>query len=1130
MPLVRWNLVVLSTLLCLIRVVTRASSLHDTVSVSSDGWRPIVGKSKLELQDEITLYKNPSQTDENSEPVKAQTPPVATPSPKSSTKSYQTITATQTASVTSNTINSGNKQSTAISQHSKHYTPFHLSHGHGPHIPLTPMGYKGSPHRIPIPSKHIPFMMARPMRGPHPGSSIAHSMRHEVIIPAPSAAIGSFTLFNNHPPGFSKKPFSSLHALNDPIFQHLPVQSYLIQNRNPVQIDGNNVFNHNDEYTRNLVPPPYKEIQQAKEKPSSSKSKEHPTVVTEVASTINNPTLIIGKHKDLHQRLPDAVLVQLPPTFEASQFEIHSQKASDRKPVEIQVTKERLNVFHNSIPNNYNPQQEQYQPHLFQKIKPNDDVKIYSFEIDEPAHQVIDLQRKPVEQPVSIFDHHKQESKKTSEQPHFPTYEVTEGKQWQEPPQSFFPTRPSVITPQAPIVQADPPKIQSDIVFLPTPYRSDSSVPTSPTQSDVSAIYNQLNLRYRQRQSEVSTENPYFYNIKEVSTHYPILGKPESPTIISISANAEITEFSNDITGSSEEKNKVPQIYQPTDELEPTTLPPVRNWQEQRHRPQQRRRRPTQRPRTTTEESAVVTDVRNVMKIQNSEEIRHSSEDQRPQRRRRPTRVRTTTTTTTEEPQEQTTISSKRHRTKYEGNRVRSTTTTESVEELPLNHKLTETISYSVMQPAGESYISSEIMHPSIEDLPVSYENEVIKVDTKFENLQIQTDSETYSKDGVKDAEENIYEREVEVQTEPTTTTETTTQIRKRTRYPTTPLVTESQPFTTPVRSYEVLTELNQFEPSKEVITIQEIYTKATEESNEETTILPVTITTTTTTTTEVPTTTRSHRIRTRPIYDNKNRPRFSVKEYRQRLSQYSTTSTEIPSRSTTEVPVRSRFPNRTRRPIIERNDNETTERSKFVPKEPRHSISTTSYSETTPERKVNTRLRPFGRQRTTESTTTSPTTQKVLIKPNIFLNSKRPPTITLRQRIYNKYNRTNTLDKSTTPPDEEDSPVEKDEAIDVPLDSTHSVTNKVLHVESSDEEEDDTTNTELMRNDVLLQSQRVSDLTSSAHKEYETPGLFKSVSPNTRIVPSYFTLSTDDPILPIEAFFTNLKDKKNES
>lgn len=63
---------------------------------------------------------------------------------------------------------------------------------HPPHIPLTASG------RIPRPRypnmnkpRHPPNKKRRvkPMRG----SMIAHSMKHEVIVPAPSAAIGKLT-------------------------------------------------------------------------------------------------------------------------------------------------------------------------------------------------------------------------------------------------------------------------------------------------------------------------------------------------------------------------------------------------------------------------------------------------------------------------------------------------------------------------------------------------------------------------------------------------------------------------------------------------------------------------------------------------------------------------------------------------------------------------------------------------------------------------------------------------------------------------------------------------------------------------------------------------------------------------
>ncbi|KAK4885423.1 hypothetical protein RN001_001694 [Aquatica leii] len=1116
MPPVRWKVVFIATVLCFSTQNAKGSSMHDPLSMTSDGWRPIIGNSQHEIEDEITLYKNPTQNNENSEPIKAQPPPpVYTPPTSTSTKPYQTITATQAASSSNNNINNNNKSSGKNSQHQKHQKPFHLTHTHGPHIPLTPLGYKGSPLRIPIPNKHMLHMVPRPIRGSH-GPVFSHSMRNEVIIPAPSAAIGTFA-FYNHPPGFTKKPFAVLHGTNDVMLQHIPVQTYLLQNRNPIQIEGNNFFNQNDEYTRNLVPPPYKEHQTTKEKPKTQKPKERPTVATEPAATINNPTLVIGKHKD--RTVPDNIVVQLPPAFEASQFQFHSQLSSDREPVEIQVTKEKLNVFHNSVPNNYNPNEEYIQEH-----KPIEDTKIFSYEISQPIKSKIHHSKKQIEvQPISIFETHKHESvKKVSEAPHFPTYEVTEDKQWQESPPLFFSTKPSVIK-SPPINEQSP---QTNFVFLPTPYRPDSSVPTSSTQNEVASIYSKLNLRNRQHANEHSTVNPNYFDIKEVSTHYPIVGKPETPTIFSVPTSSGNTEFPNEITVINDEKQVYQYVEEPVHTTPPTTLPPVRDWQSQRPRPpSQRRRRPLHR--TTTEEPLPTEDY-SFIKSQSSEEHSHFDETQKPKRRRRPSRVRTThltttTTTTTEIPQVQTSTTRHKHRIKYENHRIRPTATKEVAEELPTNHKLTETFSYSVMQPVRETFVNSEVVQES--QNPDNHEN----VKLEAENLENPSNLEHYSKtyenyETKKEDSSSDYER---IEPTTTTTTETTTAIRHKIRQPTITTIIETQPTIITTRATLLdhhFDQTNHFESTKDAITIQEVYNKESENTNiDVTTALPLT------TITENSGSQKTHRIRTRPIYENKNRPRFSVKEYRQRLNQYSSTSSTEAPRSTTES-VRGRFPSRSRKPSIQYQDEEPTERSKFTPKEPRHSTN----SEIIIEKKVNTRLRPFGRQKTTTEAYT--TTQKLSIKPNIFSNLRRPPPVSLKQRIYGKYNRTNVPEKSQTSNEEE--AIEK--VSETTLSYTHSdistntIQDKVLQIDQKEDEEynEEYSNTELMKNDALLQSQRVSDLTSSAHKEYETPGLFKSVSPNTRIVPSYFTLSTDDPILPIEAFFPNLKDRnvKNDS
>ncbi|KAJ1523865.1 hypothetical protein ONE63_010421 [Megalurothrips usitatus] len=71
---------------------------------------------------------------------------------------------------------------------------------------------------------------------------------------------------------------------------------------------------------------------------------------------------------------------------------------------------------------------------------------------------------------------------------------------------------------------------------------------------------------------------------------------------------------------------------------------------------------------------------------------------------------------------------------------------------------------------------------------------------------------------------------------------------------------------------------------------------------------------------------------------------------------------------------------------------------------------------------------------------------------------------------------------------------------------------------------------TTLSAEDMLLSpSQRVAELTSSPGNHYNSPGTFKSVMPASRRTPLKVSLSTDDPILPIEAFFNSWsKDQKS--
>lgn len=290
--------------------------------------------------------------------------------------------------------------------------------------------------------------------------------------------------------------------------------------------------------------------------------------------------------------------------------------------------------------------------------------------------------------------------------------------------------------------------------------------------------------------------------------------------------------------------------------------------------------------------------------------------------------------------------------------------------------------------------------------------------------------------------------------------------------------------------------------------------------------------------------TVKSTRIR-RPIkYDNSKRPRFSVKEYRQRLNQH--TSTTTPSTTTQARTgsdnLRLRFPSRLRtRPspttassrVDEDVTDETTTtpmRRGFKPKEPRHETTTPESDGTITEKSiksVNTKLRPFGRTKPMSETTT--TASKVSIRPNLFSARRRAGYPSLKSRIQNKKNdidEENAIETTTRVESEA-------EGVD-PLSAAESATTE-LSTSTTDAVDAENSSTEvaieesitedIMKTDDYFQSQRVSDLTSS-FKDYDKPGIFNSVAPTSRSIPNYFTISTDDPILPIEAFFPSLKEK----
>lgn len=708
----------------------------------------------------------------------------------------------------------------------------------------------------------------------------------------------------------------------------------------------------NDEYTRNLLPPPLVPKKQ-------NKQTTKPLVTTTESSTSKNLQFNVQKYT------PQSVDVQ----FNDNQQQFNPNK---EKTVELQVTKEKLQVFHNTVPTNHNLQQ--------------------------------------------TFNDYRTRNQASLTPPHLQAYEVTEGKFWQETPNIYKQQQFATVFPEIPthkkrpsLTELQPPTQESaDIPFLPTPFQPENLAPTSPTQSEVSTIFTKLSLK----QKTQANSDPSLYDVKEVSTHYPILGSPIQEII-----NTEVPNNNEDVT---------------TKEIEVTDVPIM-----VRQRPKQRRRRPGYRLRTTTEEIMPVTENYEMEKAVDVPPSRRPL-------RRRPIRYRTTTTTTIASPVEEV-DNQQVYRKPPQRFRIQTT-------EEPTTEEI-------------ETQSPDQVTERTNDDLN-SVRNEI---DEGYSGQQ------------------------------------------------------------TTVGSFE--TDVRTDEP----VTIREIY----KENYEETTLAT---TSSTTTTTEAAVS--KPQMRKRPIKYDTNRPRFSVKEYRQRLNQYSSTTTTEPPKTTSEA-ARTRYANRFRRPTTMasmRSDDETTEPTKTTKQ--RYSNKEEPIITDKPVKAVNTRLRPFGRYRSTTEPTT--TTQKVSIRPYTFNSLRRPTPISLRKRIYNKL-KNNTEETATTTSttttttttettvntveDDNNSDAELSETIEtaVPVDaeseesSTEFDSKKLTDVEISDENEDESTVTnDIMKNDSILQ--RVSDLTSSVK---DTPGLFKSVAPISRRVPSYFTIATDDPILPIETVFANIKEKE---
>lgn len=251
-----------------------------------------------------------------------------------------------------------------------------------------------------------------------------------------------------------------------------------------------------------------------------------------------------------------------------------------------------------------------------------------------------------------------------------------------------------------------------------------------------------------------------------------------------------------------------------------------------------------------------------------------------------------------------------------------------------------------------------------------------------------------------------------------------------------------------------------------------------------------------------------------RPRLRNKyNRPKFSVKDYKSRLS--STTTTEKPVENTPKI----RYPQR-RIPYTESDSETTTERKKFTPKDLRPKQNSEA-SENEREREYY--VRPNIRQRQTTSSEVESTTK-------------------VSARIRNGNRRTKPMDETTEPlpttvhvkrplrkkikDSEIGESVQDISVTETTIYDPKDITSERTRSESAIMKIVDKKHHDHIEH-LFEHSKRVSDLTLAASKDYNKPGMFKSVSSNSRRIPNYFTIATDDPILPIEAFFPQLNQKK---
>ncbi|XP_038113303.1 uncharacterized protein LOC119767812 [Culex quinquefasciatus] len=330
---------------------------------------------------------------------------------------------------------------------------------------------------------------------------------------------------------------------------------------------------------------------------------------------------------------------------------------------------------------------------------------------------------------------------------------------------------------------------------------------------------------------------------------------------------------------------------------------------------------------------------------------------------------------------------------------------------------------------------------------------------------------------------------------------------------------------------------------------------------------------------------------RTRP---EQNRPRFSIKEYRNKLNRTTTTTpTSIVTSDveiTTQPGTKLRFPTRNRF-LLNNRPNKTTDSNEVLSSPPSGSSSTTEKPVNSESTTVRTSFRPTGtrssynnrftvKKATTESSlagqqppvstttsrivnrgrirlqdTTTQSTPNRTANPSVLntstLANRRPSKISLRQRIQN-HNRKkdselrevdadgNSLlpgassDETKGPADDligaintqnayDDTPAVAAGPVPSSTEGYRHPETAIMKISPKDSASNSYNDGDWDLNSASSDySKRVVELTLSASKDKG----FKSVNKGllSRRVPGYFTLATEDPILPIEAFFPQVK------